>query len=131
MRKLISLLMALALIALPALAADDVKEVDRLENAGSVMEEILNVPDDIPTDLLNKAECVVVFPSVLKAAFGIGELWPRRNDLPHGPAFHGTMGLSFDDGFGRRELRIPAWRRGDRFRAPDHEPARRHLHLEQ
>ncbi len=77
MRKALSLWMALALVALPALAADDVKETDRLENAGSVMEEILNVPDDIPSDLLDKAECVIVFPSVLKAAFGIGGSYGR------------------------------------------------------
>lgn len=77
MRKTLSLLMALALVALPALAADDTKETDRLENAGSVMEEILNVPDDIPSDLLDKAECVIVFPSVLKAAFGIGGSYGR------------------------------------------------------
>lgn len=53
----------------PVLAADDVKEVDRVENAGKVMTEILNVPEDIPEDLLNKSYCVVVLPSVLKAAF--------------------------------------------------------------
>jgi SH3 domain-containing YSC84-like protein 1 len=77
MRKVISTLMAFALTALPALAADDTKETDRLENAGTVMQEILNVPDDIPRDLLDKAECVVVFPSVLKAAFGIGGSYGR------------------------------------------------------
>src|SRR5579863_7766560 len=77
MRKALSFLMALALVALPALAADDMKETDRLENAGSVMEEILNVPDDIPSDLLDKSECVIVFPSVLKAAFGIGGSYGR------------------------------------------------------
>ena len=76
MRKVISTLMALALTALPALAAQE-KETDRLENAGEVMEEILNVPDDIPQDLLDKAECVVVFPSVLKVAFGIGGSYGR------------------------------------------------------
>jgi lipid-binding SYLF domain-containing protein len=77
MRKATCLLMALALVALPALAADDAKETDRLENAGSVMEEIMNVPDDIPSDLLDRAECVIVFPSVLKAAFGIGGSYGR------------------------------------------------------
>jgi SH3 domain-containing YSC84-like protein 1 len=77
MRKAITTLMALGLIALPALAADDSKETDRLENAGTVMEEILNVPDDIPQDLLDKAECVVVFPSVLKAAFVVGGSYGR------------------------------------------------------
>lgn len=44
-------------------------EQDRLQNAGKVMHEILDVPDDIPQDLMDKARCVVVMPSVLKAAF--------------------------------------------------------------
>jgi len=58
-------------------AADDVKEVDRVENSGKVMSEILNVPDDIPQDILNKAYCVVVLPSVLKAAFIVGASYGR------------------------------------------------------
>ena len=79
MRKMISTLMALALGVIPALAAQekDIKETDRLENSGSVLEEILNVPDDIPQDLLDKAECVVVFPSVIKFAIGIGGSYGR------------------------------------------------------
>src|ERR1700730_13795131 len=79
MRKVMSILMALALCSLPALAADekDTKETDRLENAGNVMEEILNIPDNIPQDLLDKAECVVVFPSVVKFAIGIGGSYGR------------------------------------------------------
>jgi lipid-binding SYLF domain-containing protein len=77
MRKSFSMFMALALIALPALAADDVKETDRLQNAGMVLEEILNVPDDIPQDLIDKAECVVIFPSVLKFAIGLGGSYGR------------------------------------------------------
>src|SRR5215475_5549072 len=52
-------------------------ETKRLENSGKVMEEILNVPDDIPQDLLNKARCVVVIPSVLKAAFVVGGSYGR------------------------------------------------------
>jgi SH3 domain-containing YSC84-like protein 1 len=41
------------------------------------MKEILNIPDDIPQDLLDKAECVVVLPSVKKGAFGIGGSYGR------------------------------------------------------
>jgi lipid-binding SYLF domain-containing protein len=52
-------------------------EQDRLQNAGKVMQEILNVPDDIPQDLLDKARCVVVMPSVLKAAFVVGGSYGR------------------------------------------------------
>jgi SH3 domain-containing YSC84-like protein 1 len=52
-------------------------ENDRLENSGKVMHEILNVPDDIPQDLIDKARCVVVMPSVLKAAFVVGGSYGR------------------------------------------------------
>lgn len=48
------------------------KEKDRIANSSAVMAEILNVPDDIPRDLLDKTRCVVVMPSVLKAAFVVG-----------------------------------------------------------
>src|ERR1700676_4047847 len=59
----------------PADKAKDVK--DRLQNAGAVMQEILNVPDDIPQDLLDKARCVIVMPSVVKAAFIVGGSYGR------------------------------------------------------
>src|SRR6516162_7483015 len=52
-------------------------EQDRLQNSGKVMPEILNVPDDIPQDLIDKARCVVVMPSVLKAAFVVGGSYGR------------------------------------------------------
>jgi SH3 domain-containing YSC84-like protein 1 len=52
-------------------------EQDRLQNAGKVLQEILNVPDDIPQDLIDKARCVVVMPSVLKAAFVVGGSYGR------------------------------------------------------
>src|SRR5215469_2165926 len=80
MRKLwVSLLTAsvLAFSGSSLSAADDVKEVDRVENAGKVVTEILNVPDDIPQDVLNKAYCVVVLPSVVKAAFIVGASYGR------------------------------------------------------
>ena len=78
MRKRLAFGMLLALTAAPMAARpDNEKETDRLENSGMVMEEIMNIPDDIPQDLLDKAECVVVFPSVLKAAFGIGGSYGR------------------------------------------------------
>jgi SH3 domain-containing YSC84-like protein 1 len=53
------------------------KEVQRLKECGTVMSEILNIPDGIPQDLLDKAECVVVFPSVKKFAVGIGGSYGR------------------------------------------------------
>ena len=78
----------------PALfAADDKKEVDRVENAGKVMSEILNVPEDIPQDLLDKAECVVVLPSVLKAAFIVGASYGRGvMTCRSGKDFNGSWG---------------------------------------
>lgn len=53
------------------------KEQDRVANAGKVMQEIVNIPDDIPQDVLDKADCVVVLPSVLKFAIGIGGSYGR------------------------------------------------------
>jgi lipid-binding SYLF domain-containing protein len=53
------------------------KEQNRLENCGVVLEEVTNIPDNIPQELLEKAECVVVFPSVKKLAFGIGADYGR------------------------------------------------------
>jgi lipid-binding SYLF domain-containing protein len=77
MKRMISSLVAFAMMALPLTAADDKKEADRLENCGTVLKEILDIPDDIPQDLLDKAECVIVYPSVLKAAFVIGGSYGR------------------------------------------------------
>jgi lipid-binding SYLF domain-containing protein len=76
-KRMISSLMALTLVALPLLAAKDKKETDRLENCGMVVKEVMDIPDDIPEDLINKAECLVIFPSVLKAAFIFGGSYGR------------------------------------------------------
>ena len=72
----------LAMLALGPLlfaknSSDAKAEQDRLQNSGKVMQEILNVPDDIPQDLIDKARCVVVMPSVLKAAFVVGGSYGR------------------------------------------------------
>src|SRR5216683_2615779 len=72
-----SSLLALALIALPLSAAKDIKETERLENCGSVLKEIMNIPDNIPEDLIDKAECIIVYPSVIKAAFIFGGSYGR------------------------------------------------------
>lgn len=70
-QRIISLMMAVAMIALPVAADEKRSEVQRLENCGTVLKEILDMPDDIPSDLLDKAECVIVIPSVVKFAFGL------------------------------------------------------------
>lgn len=59
------------------LRGDTRTEEDRLQNAGRVMQEVLHIPDDIPQDFLNKARCVVVIPSALKAAFVVGASYGR------------------------------------------------------
>jgi SH3 domain-containing YSC84-like protein 1 len=53
------------------------KEQKRLEESGVVMQEVLNIPDNIPHELLEKAECVIVIPSVRKLAFGVGASYGR------------------------------------------------------
>src|ERR1700674_392941 len=53
------------------------KEQKRLEECGVVMQEVLNVPDNIPHELLEKSECVIVIPSVRKLALGIGASYGR------------------------------------------------------
>ncbi len=75
MRKLCALGLAAALTAVPVLAQK--KELERLENCGRVMKEILSVPDNIPQELMDKAECVIVVPSVKKLAFGFGGKYGR------------------------------------------------------
>lgn len=84
MKKIYSLLLTIALIGLPAVFAPRVahadnkeKDEDRLRNSGDVMKEIINIPDDIPQSLLDKADCVIVIPSVLKAAFIVGGSYGR------------------------------------------------------
>jgi lipid-binding SYLF domain-containing protein len=102
MRKLLPCLSSLVLVVLPLLsegasASDQTKDDDRLRNCGTVLKEILDVPDDIPQDLLDKADCVVVFPSVLKAAFivgasyGRGAMSCRRGENFRGPWSAPTM----------------------------------------
>jgi lipid-binding SYLF domain-containing protein len=75
MKKIWLGLPLLSLLAFPVAAQD--KEQDRVENAGKVMKEILDAPDSIPKDVLDKADCVVILPSVLKFAIGFGGSYGR------------------------------------------------------
>jgi lipid-binding SYLF domain-containing protein len=70
------LVVCLGLVATAPLFAAN-KEQKRLENSGVVMQEIMNTPENIPQEVIEKADCVIVFPSVLKAAFGIGASYGR------------------------------------------------------
>jgi lipid-binding SYLF domain-containing protein len=72
--------LALILFSWPAISSakdKDEKEVDRIKNAATVLKEILDIPDNIPQDMLDKARCVMVFPSVVKAAFIVGGSFGR------------------------------------------------------
>src|SRR5271166_5882173 len=79
MKQLCALGLGLLMLGLPVTssARDDEKEADRIQNAGRVVKEIMDIPDDIPQDLIDKAECIIVFPSVLKAAFVVGGSYGR------------------------------------------------------
>lgn len=84
-------ILSLALVATSLQAAE--KEAERLTNSAVVLEEVLNVPDNIPRDLLEKAECVIVFPSVRKAAFIVGGSYGRGAMLCRtGQDFRGPWG---------------------------------------
>jgi len=91
MKASISLLLLSILLGPPAFSQN--KENDRIKNAGAVMSEILNVPDNIPQDLLDKAECVIVLPSVLRFAIVFGGSYGRGvMTCRSGNEFKGTWG---------------------------------------
>ncbi len=99
-KKSLTLTLALALIGLTAIlcptatrADNKEHDEDRLQNAGQVLKEIMNIPDDIPQSLIDKANCVVVIPSVLKAAFIVGGSYGRgAMTCRSGDNFHGPWG---------------------------------------
>lgn len=74
--RYLAVALVIALLGIPAFASDG-KEAERLRNAASVLREILGMPESIPKDLLDRAECVLVFPSVKKIAVGIGGSYGR------------------------------------------------------
>src|ERR1700730_3738327 len=97
MRKLLTHLSSILLAVVPLFAAvttsAQTKVDDRLRDSGRVLKEILDVPDSIPQELLDKADCVVVFPSVLKAAFIIGGSYGRgAMSCRQGQDFRGPWG---------------------------------------
>jgi SH3 domain-containing YSC84-like protein 1 len=92
MKKIWISIVAIAFVASVSYA-DNKKEVDRVENSGTVMTEILNIPDNIPQDLLDKAECVIILPSVVKFAIGIGGSYGRGvMTCRSGEKFNGPWG---------------------------------------
>jgi len=88
-----TLTLALCFLLSTGVAYGANKEQGRLNNAGIVLEEIMNIPDSIPQDLLKKAECVIVFPSVKKVAVGIGGSYGRGAMVCRsGKTFDGVWG---------------------------------------
>ena len=70
-RKFFATLISIFLTS-PVFAASESREQKRIAACGQVFKEIMDIPDGIPKDLLNKAECVIVIPTVLKFALGVG-----------------------------------------------------------
>ncbi len=93
MKKVIVYLIVALMSTVTVFAANDEREADRVKDAGEVLKEILNIPDDIPQDLIDKAECVVILPSVKKGAFGIGGSYGRGVMICRGgPHYTGRWG---------------------------------------
>jgi SH3 domain-containing YSC84-like protein 1 len=91
MKRYFVIAMCLAVAASAVYAAT--KEQKRLENCGVVMQEVLNIPDNLPQQVLAKAECVIVFPSVLRLAFGMGKEYGRGAMVCRtGKEFNGPWG---------------------------------------
>jgi lipid-binding SYLF domain-containing protein len=88
-----AVVMTLVVVAWAAGPAAQSKEQDRLEECGVVLEEVLGVPENIPQDLLDRAECVIVIPSMIKAAIGLGYSRGRGAMVCRsGKAFDGPWG---------------------------------------
>jgi SH3 domain-containing YSC84-like protein 1 len=93
MKKTISLFVLAAVCALPLFAEDkEMKETDRIKAAADVLKQILDTPDKgIPKGLLDKADCVIIYPSVKKAAFIVGGSYGRGViTCRRGPTFDGS-----------------------------------------
>ena len=69
------------------------KENDRLSNSATVLEEVLRIPENVPEEILNKAQCVIVIPSMTKVALGIGGSYGRGVMVCRsGAAYNGPWG---------------------------------------
>ena len=75
--KILSTFLLLYAFLLSAFAEEGDKEEDRVRDAAQVLKEIINIPDNIPKDLFDRAECVIILPSVKKFAIGIGGSYGR------------------------------------------------------
>jgi lipid-binding SYLF domain-containing protein len=74
MKKLVLVAVCLAL-ALPAVAQDKIDK--RIAESTTVLANIIDKPNGIPRSLLNKADCVLVYPGVKKVGVGLGVSYGR------------------------------------------------------
>lgn len=73
--------------------APQTKEADRLRESGTILAEVLGVPENIPEEILAKARCVVIIPSLTKVALGIGGSYGRGAMVCRsGAEFNGAWG---------------------------------------
>ena len=92
MKRAIFAVAVLALLPATSLMAGE-KEQDRLKHSGEVLIEIMNIPDSIPRGILDRAECVLIFPSVKKLAIGVGGSYGRgAMSCRSGPEYTGPWG---------------------------------------
>jgi lipid-binding SYLF domain-containing protein len=102
MRKTIALLMTLAMVALPVLGADEEREDKRLEHCAKVFDEIMGVPETAPRFVMDRADCVIIMPAVIKGngwlftagfggSFGRGAMSCRTGEHFDGPWGAPTM----------------------------------------
>lgn len=101
---------ALTFLACTPAHADEEKVADRLANCRLVLSEVMGIPEGVPRDLLDKAECVAVIPGVKKAAFAVGARYGKGAALCRTKAGAGPWGapLMISIGGGSFGLQIGA-----------------------
>jgi lipid-binding SYLF domain-containing protein len=89
-------------LAITAAAADRDRQLERIEDAGNVLGDIMSAPDrGVPEEILNSAKCVAIVPSLLKGGFVVGGEYGhgvascRTESGWSAPAFFGVKGGSF------------------------------------
>jgi SH3 domain-containing YSC84-like protein 1 len=85
-RTVVLTMVVLCLITSIAVAEDNAKEQERVQESGNVMKDLVNSSSGVPIGLLNKAECVIILPSVKKAGFVVGASYGRGVMTCHGGA---------------------------------------------
>jgi len=107
-KGMVLLMIAILCVLIPSrsIAEDNEHEQERVKESGNVMKELLNSASGVPISVLNKAECVIVLPSVKKAGFlvagqyGRGVMTCRSGENFDGPWSAPTMMQSSGGSFG-------------------------------